>query len=116
MKVGLAIKPKTSVDKVLQFADKIDMALIMTVEPGFGGQKFMVDMMDKVRTLRKAYAGLNIQVDGGISPQNIQVPAEAGANVIVSGTGVIKAPCPKSAIIQMREALQTAINRAHTVV
>ncbi|VDP07727.1 unnamed protein product [Heligmosomoides polygyrus] len=80
MKVGFAIKPKTPVEKVLQFADKIDMALIMTVEPGFGGQKFMADMMDKVRTLRKAYPEMNIQVDGGISTGNIQV----GCNNIVT--------------------------------
>ncbi|KIH52389.1 ribulose-phosphate 3 epimerase family protein [Ancylostoma duodenale] len=72
MKVGFAIKPKTPVDRVLPYANKIDMALIMTVEPGFGGQKFMGDMMDKVRTLRKANPVLNIQVDGGISASNIQ--------------------------------------------
>lgn len=116
MKVGFAIKPKTPVDKVLQFADKIDMALIMTVEPGFGGQKFLSDMMDKVHILRKAYANIDIQVDGGISPQNIQVPAEAGANVIVSGTGIIKAPCPTTAISQMREAVHLAITQTHSVV
>ncbi|WKY00080.1 hypothetical protein Q1695_014729 [Nippostrongylus brasiliensis] len=113
MKVGFAIKPKTPVEKVLQFADKIDMALIMTVEPGFGGQKFMGDMMDKVRTLRKAYPELNIQVDGGISTSNIQIPAEAGANVIVSGTGVIRAPCQKTAIGQLRDAVQAAITKGY---
>ncbi|KJH52456.1 ribulose-phosphate 3 epimerase family protein [Dictyocaulus viviparus] len=129
MRIGLAIKPKTPVDKILhqdcyRFADKIDMALIMTVEPGFGGQKFMGDMMDKVRTLRRFRAALDIQVDGGIYSDNIQIwqipaeaganiPAEAGANVIVSGTGIVKAPCPQTAINQMREAVQTAITNYH---
>uniref|UniRef100_A0A0M3HW43 ribulose-phosphate 3-epimerase n=1 Tax=Ascaris lumbricoides TaxID=6252 RepID=A0A0M3HW43_ASCLU len=98
LKVGLAIKPKTPVQTVLQFANDIDNALVMTVEPGFGGQKFMSDMMPKVRQIRDRHPHLNIQVDGGVNIDNVEVCAEAGANLIVSGTGVIKVPDQKKVI------------------
>uniref|UniRef100_A0A0N5B0W7 Ribulose-phosphate 3-epimerase n=1 Tax=Syphacia muris TaxID=451379 RepID=A0A0N5B0W7_9BILA len=92
LKVGLAIKPKTSVDKLLQFADRLDNALVMTVEPGFGGQKFMEDMMDKVKVIRAKYPVLNIQVDGGVNTVNAETSAKAGANLFVAGTAIIRQP------------------------
>ncbi|XP_042587182.1 ribulose-phosphate 3-epimerase-like [Cyprinus carpio] len=84
MKVGLAIKPGTTVEELAPWSGQIDMALVMTVEPGFGGQKFMEDMMPKVSWLRSQFPSLDIEVDGGVGPDSIHRCAEAGANMIVS--------------------------------
>ncbi|TGZ50114.1 putative sodium-coupled neutral amino acid transporter 9 [Temnothorax longispinosus] len=89
MKVGVALKPGTPVDVVTDYADLADMILVMTVEPGFGGQKFMEPMLKKVAWLRENYPGLDIEVDGGVGPATIEACAKAGANMIVSGTAVI---------------------------
>lgn len=70
--MGIGLKPGTPVDRVFPYVDQVDMVLIMTVEPGFGGQKFMADMMPKVSTLRGRYPGLDIEVDGGLSPATIK--------------------------------------------
>lgn len=106
MKVGIALKPKTPVDVLYPLADKIDIALIMTVEPGFGGQKFMADMMPKVSALRSKFPNLNIEVDGGLGPDTIDQAASAGANVIVAGTSVYKAQSPKDVISTLRETVK----------
>lgn len=85
MKVGVAIKPNTSLDSLLPLIerriDDISLVLVMTVEPGFGGQSFMPDMMDKVRRLRRRFARLNIQVDGGLSTDTIDT---AGTSCLTS--------------------------------
>jgi ribulose-phosphate 3-epimerase len=83
------------------------MCLIMTVEPGFGGQKFMPDMMPKVQALRKRYPDLNIEVDGGLSEKTIDVAADAGANVIVAGSAVFGAKDPADVIKKLREAVES---------
>ncbi|EAS02920.2 ribulose-phosphate 3-epimerase (macronuclear) [Tetrahymena thermophila SB210] len=113
MRVGIAIKPKTQIeDKLLQLIDSnlVDMVLIMTVEPGFGGQKFMQDMMQKVELLRRKYPKLDIQVDGGIVCENIDIVAKAGANVIVSGSGIVNHADPKKAMAFMKERVQFFIS------
>lgn len=81
------------------------MVLVMTVEPGFGGQKFQPEMMPKVRALRERYPGLDIQVDGGLAPSTIDAAAESGANVIVAGSAVFGAPDPAAAIQALRRAV-----------
>merc|ERR1712096_601711 len=90
MQVGVALKPGTPVEDILDLVPLVDMVLIMTVEPGFGGQSFMTNMMPKVSFLRENFPELNIQVDGGIDIKTIHTVAEAGANCIVSGSGVFK--------------------------
>ena len=86
-KVGVSIKPGTDVSALDAVIDKVDMVLVMTVEPGFGGQSFMADMMPKLETLKKTFKGY-IQVDGGISAKTAPEAIKAGANVLVAGTAV----------------------------
>lgn len=105
MKVGLAIKPKTPVDVIAEYIESADLVLIMTVEPGFGGQKFMQDMMHKVKWLRNNYPTLNIEVDGGVGPNTIDECAKNGANWIVSGTAVINCPDRKQAITSLKSSV-----------
>ena len=105
---GIAISPKTPVDTVLPFVGLADMILVMTVEPGFGGQSFMPECLDKVRVLRrealKMGIDLNIEVDGGINAENAAHCTEAGANVLVAGSSLFKTKKPRTVITAMREA------------
>ena len=93
-KAGIAIKPKTPVSVLLPYLDKVEMILVMTVEPGFGGQKLIPETIDKVREVRKMLSDKNlytdIQVDGGINDANVMTVVGAGANVIVAGSAVFK--------------------------
>ncbi|XP_037646530.1 ribulose-phosphate 3-epimerase [Sebastes umbrosus] len=111
MKVGLALKPGTTVEELAPWANQIDMALVMTVEPGFGGQKFMEDMMPKVSWLRSQFPSLDIEVDGGVGPDTIHKCAEAGANMIVSGSAVIGNDDPRSVIALLRTVVAEAIQK-----
>ena len=108
MKVGLALKPNTPVSVIEQYMDHADLVLVMTVEPGFGGQKFMADMMPKVEYLRKNYPNLDIEVDGGVSLDTIGQCASAGANWIVAGTAIIRAEDQKHVIREMKETVTRA--------
>ncbi len=105
---GMAISPKTPVDVVLPYLDQLSMVLVMTVEPGFGGQAFMPDMLDKVRVLRRTAIArelrLNIGVDGGINEHNAVHCVEAGANVLAVGSALFKTKRPRSVMQAMREA------------
>ncbi|XP_017078129.1 ribulose-phosphate 3-epimerase [Drosophila eugracilis] len=107
MKVGLAIKPGTEVKDLEKYVSIADVVLVMTVEPGFGGQSFMADMMPKVEWLRENYPNLDIEVDGGVGPKTIACCAKAGANMIVSGTAVVGASDQRQVIKDMREVVKS---------
>ncbi|NQT47277.1 MAG: ribulose-phosphate 3-epimerase [Candidatus Omnitrophica bacterium] len=100
-KVGISMKPNTDLSAVRGLLDMVDMVLLMTVNPGFAGQKFMKSVVPKIRALRKVYDGY-IQVDGGMGPGNAKQVIRAGANVIVAGTSVFKTDNYKEAIRKLR--------------
>ncbi len=85
---AISIKPKTPLDKIKQYLGMVDMVLIMTVEPGWAGQKFIESTMEKLRELRKLKPKLDIEVDGGINPYTTRAALDAGANVFVAGTSI----------------------------
>ena len=93
-KVGVSLNPETKIDMIINYLDKIDLVLIMSVNPGFGGQKFMPEVLDKIKQLKKIQSKNNIsfdiEIDGGINFDNCQTAIEAGANILVSGTTVFK--------------------------
>ncbi|MBQ6419636.1 MAG: ribulose-phosphate 3-epimerase [Clostridia bacterium] len=105
---GLALKPATPASAALPYLESLEMALVMTVEPGFGGQKFMADQMEKVRALRAAFdaKGLctDIQVDGGITPETLPLARAAGANVFVAGSFLFNAEDMQAAVQALRKA------------
>ncbi len=108
VRCGLAISPATPVEKIIPYLSQIDMALIMTVVPGFGGQSLIPETLEKVRTVRRYAASqglkLDIQVDGGLKPDNVGLATAAGANIIVAGSSVFGAKRPRAAIAEMRKA------------
>ena len=93
-KVGISLNPESKIDLIADYLEKIDLVLIMSVNPGFGGQKFMPKVLDKVKQLKKILSEKNlnfdIEIDGGINFDNCQSAIEAGANILVSGTTVFK--------------------------
>ena len=93
-KVGVSLNPESKLDLITNYLEKIDLVLIMSVNPGFGGQKFMPEVLDKVRQLKeiksKSNINFDIEIDGGINFDNCQSAIEAGANILVSGTTVFK--------------------------
>ena len=106
IKAGLVIKPKTPAESVFEYLDKIDLVLVMTVEPGFGGQSFMADMMPKVRAIKEEAKrrgiDMPIEADGGIGAATIAQCAEAGVDVCVAGTAVFKAEDAAKAIAELQ--------------
>jgi len=106
---SLGIKPQTDISDYESLVDDVDMFLIMTVEPGFGGQSFMEDMMDKVRRTRQVIGSRPIwlQVDGGISMKTIEIALDAGADTFVVGSAVFNAPDPAAMVTTLREFATT---------
>lgn len=105
-KIGLSIKPKTSFDVVKPFLSKIDMLLIMTVEPGFGGQSFIKEMTNKTRTARSYInennLNVDIQVDGGINAETAKLASDSGANIMVAGSYLFKSNNMTEAVKSLR--------------
>lgn len=108
MKAAVSVKPKEPAETVFPFVELCDMILVMTVEPGFGGQKFMADQLPKIRMIREMLNELNpdcdLEVDGGIDPTTAPLVKEAGANVFVAGSAVFGKPDRAAAIAAIREA------------
>lgn len=108
MRVGIAVSPKTPIETIFPYLPRLSQVTVMTVEPGFGGQELMMPMLDKVRILRRYAAdyhlNLDIEVDGGINPDNVGYCTGAGANVIVAGSAIFKSKKPRSVIFGMKEA------------
>jgi len=99
---GMSVKPKTSVEEVIKYLPELDMLLIMTVEPGFGGQKFMEDCAEKIKPARNAAPDLIIQVDGGINAETGKLCREYGANSLVAGSYIYKSDDIAAAIASLR--------------
>ena len=108
LRVGLAANPDTPFDAVEPFLGDIDLLLLMTVFPGFGGQSFITEVMDKVSLARKeidaSHLGVNLEVDGGIDEVTAPIATRAGANVLVAGSAIFNQPSPLDAALAIREA------------
>lgn len=106
IQVGLAFSPETSHEMVLKYLDRVDLILLMTVSPGFGGQKFLPNVLEKIaftrEMSRRKGLNLNIEVDGGINDQAGKLCVEKGANILVSGTHLYESPKMKEAIAKLR--------------
>ena len=115
-RAAVAIKPATAVADIVPLLSSVDMVLVMTVEPGFGGQPFMPECLDKVKALRQMSRerGLQIaiQVDGGVSAHTIEQCADAGADVFVAGSAVYGTDDPATAVLRLREMAQAASDAA----
>ena len=112
VKAGISIKPKTPIEEVEGVLDAFDMILIMTVEPGFGGQSYMADMNSKIRRAAQLadskFCGLDVEVDGGISAKTIHMAAENGANIFVAGSAVFGAEDVPAAVVELRKIAEEA--------
>ncbi len=104
IKPTISLKPKTPVSEIIPYLGMVNMVLVMTVEPGWPRQSFMVDMMEKVKEIRKLKPHLDIQVDGGINDKTVKIAKRAGANVFVSGSYIFDSKDPVHAIKLLKEA------------
>lgn len=101
--IGFAINPKTPISDIVPYLDKLDMVLIMTVDPGFYGSKFIPGVLPKIKELRLLKPNLDIEVDGGIAPGTIELVKKAGANIFVSGSFIFRSNNAKQAIEKLEE-------------
>ncbi len=105
VKVGITLNPPTPVEKIMPFLDQVDMALVMSVNPGYAGQKFIPEVLEKVKIIREKYPSLDIQIDGGIDSTTIKKAYLAGANVFVAGSAIFGKEDRLKAILDMRKAV-----------
>jgi ribulose-phosphate 3-epimerase len=114
-KVGISIKPATNVEVIEKYLDKIDLVLVMTVEPGFGGQKFMPEVLPKIkklaRIIREKKLKTLIEVDGGINLENCEMIAEAGADILVAGSAIFNSEDPKKTLKEMQEKANKVLKK-----
>ena len=103
IKAGITLKPDTPIEEIIPYLDKVDMVLIMTVEPGWGGQKLIEECLEKVRIIRSLNQDIDIEVDGGVNLENVENVKNAGANIIVAGTAVFKANDRRYVIEKMKK-------------
>ena len=107
VKPGIVVKPKTPAEAIAPYLEKVDMVLVMTVEPGFGGQKFMADMMPKLKTIRQMLDKVNpachLEVDGGVDLQTAEVCKENGADVLVAGSAFYGSADRKAFVAQIEK-------------
>ena len=110
-RASFALNPMTEIELYEDYLDAMDMVLIMTVEPGFGGQKFMLEMMDKVKRTKKLIGSRPIwlQVDGGISLETIEIARDAGADTFVAGSAVFNSEDPAEMVNALRKKAQKQI-------
>lgn len=112
-KVGISLKPNTPAEAVFPYLESIDMVLVMTVEPGFGGQRFMPDMLTKIASIRRRADELgldtDIQVDGGIDAETAPQVVRAGANILVAGSAIFRFKDYSEPILAIRKAVESAV-------
>jgi len=106
IKAAISVNPPTELKKILKYLDKVDMVLIMSVNPGYAGQKFIPEVLEKIRELRKLKPNLDIQIDGGISKETIKQAADVGANIFVAGSAIFGEKDRKKAIEDLRQAMK----------
>jgi len=106
VKAAISINPPTELKNILKYLDKVDMVLIMSVNPGYAGQKFIPEVLEKIRELRRLKPNLDIQIDGGICKETIKQAADAGANIFVAGSAIFGEEDRKKAIDDLRQAMK----------
>lgn len=103
---GVAVNPKTPVSKISKVLPELDLVLVMSVEPGFGGQNFMPEVLPKIAEIRAKYPELDISIDGGITDVTAPLARKAGANIFVAGSYILKADDPKAAAEKLRKSVE----------